>query len=57
MIMNMIDKNNNPEKGKPSERMGRKATGLRPCIKDKVAGLPGLVSGLYVREAFQEVVK
>jgi hypothetical protein len=31
-----------PDKGKPFERMGRKATGLSPsCIQDMVAGSPG----------------
>jgi hypothetical protein len=29
------------EKGKPSKRMGRKATGLSPGEGDKAAGLPG----------------
>jgi hypothetical protein len=29
------------EKGKPSKRMGRKATGLSPGEWDRVAGLPG----------------
>ena len=28
-------------KGKPSERLGRKTTGLSPGQTDKVAGLPG----------------
>jgi len=28
-------------KGKPSERLGRKATGLSPLDKDIVAGFPG----------------
>jgi len=30
-----------PDKGKPSERVGRKATGLSPEDTDTVAGLPG----------------
>jgi len=30
-----------PEKGKPSERMGRKAADLSLMFKDTVAGLPG----------------
>jgi hypothetical protein len=31
-----------PDKGKPFERMGRKATGLHSASRwDKVAGLPG----------------
>ena len=32
------------EKGKPFERMGRKATGLNPGFRDTAAGLPGEVS-------------
>jgi hypothetical protein len=29
------------EKGKPAERLGRKATGLNPALQDMAAGLPG----------------
>jgi len=39
----MIRRHKIPEKGKPSERMGRKATGLSP-FQDMAAGLPGLCS-------------
>ena len=31
----------NTEKGKLSEKVGRKATGLSPFLKDMAAGLPG----------------
>ena len=37
-----------PDKGKPSERVGRKITGLSP-IKDKAAGLPGRTSDFEAR--------
>lgn len=37
-----------PEKGKPSERVGRKITGLSP-IKDRAAGLPGRTSDFEAR--------
>ncbi len=36
-------------KGKPSERLGRKATGLSPLDKDMVAGLLGRCNNKCIR--------
>jgi len=41
----MSRKEENPDKGKPPEKMGRKTTGLTPLTKGgKVAGSPGVSS-------------